>query len=95
MGFRGCDPLGIQDEFIGLGLLWKEHLYQGPRTGQEDGLLTQPSKYFSYLLVTKKIELLPRYLIKKRDDCEKARHRTFAVAIPLGTRNPESRSETS
>ena len=25
----------------------------GPRTGQEDGLLTQPSKYFSYLLVTR------------------------------------------
>ena len=50
MGFRACDPLGTHDEFIGLGLLRKGHLYKGPRTGQEDGLLTQPSKYFSYLL---------------------------------------------
>ena len=48
-----CDPLGTHKEFIGLGMLQKEHLYKGPRTGQEDGLLTQPSKYFSYLLVTK------------------------------------------
>ena len=53
MGFRACDPLGTHDEFIGLGLLRKEHLYKGPRTGQEDRLLTQPSKYSSYLLVTK------------------------------------------
>ena len=53
MGFRACDPLGTHDEFIGLGLLRKEHLYKGPRKGQGDGLLTQPSKYFSYLLVTK------------------------------------------
>ena len=50
MGFHACDPLGTHDEFIGLGMLRKEHLYKGPRTGQEDGLLTQPSKYFSYLL---------------------------------------------
>ena len=53
MGFRACDPLGTHDQFIGLGLLWNEHLYKGPGTRQEDGLLTQPSKYFSYLLVTK------------------------------------------
>ena len=39
------------DKFIGLGLLQEEHLYKGPRTGQEDGLLTQPSKYFSYTQV--------------------------------------------
>ena len=95
MGFRACDPLGTHDEFIGLGLLRKEHLYKGPRTGQEGGLLTQPSKYFSYLLVIKKIELLPRHLIKESGNGEKARHRTFALAIPLGIRNPESRSETS
>ena len=37
MGFRACDPLGTHYEFIGLGLLRKEHLYKGPRTGQEDG----------------------------------------------------------
>ena len=53
MGFRTYDPLGTHDEFIGLGWLQKEHLYKGPWTGQEDGLLTQPSQYFSYLLVTK------------------------------------------
>ena len=53
MGFRACDPLGTHDEFIGLGLLQKEHLYKGPRTGQEDGLLTQPSKYFPIYSVTK------------------------------------------
>ena len=53
MGFRACDPLRTHDEFIGLGLLQKEHLYKEPRMGQEDGLLTQPSKYFSYPLVTK------------------------------------------
>ena len=52
MEFRMCDPLGTHDEFIELGLLRKEHLYKGPQTGQEDELLTQPSKYFSYLLVT-------------------------------------------
>ena len=72
MGFHACDPLRTHDEFIGLGWLWKEHLYKGPRTGQEDGLLTQPSNYFSYLLVTKKIYLLQRYLIKKSGDREKA-----------------------
>ena len=53
MGFRAWDPLRTHDEFIGLGLLRKEHLYKGPETGQEDGLLTQPSKYFYYPLVTK------------------------------------------
>ena len=37
MRFRTCDPLGTHDEFIGLGLLRKEHLYKGPQTGQEDG----------------------------------------------------------
>ena len=69
-GFRAYDPLRTHDEFIGLGLLRKEHLYKGPRTGQEDGLLTQPSKYFSYLLsYTKRIHLLPRYLVEKSDDC--------------------------
>ena len=36
MGFRACDPLGAHAEFIGLGLLRKEHLYKGPRTGQEE-----------------------------------------------------------
>ena len=50
MGFRACDLLGTHDSFIGLGWLPKEHLYKGHRTGQEEGLLTQPSKYFSYLL---------------------------------------------
>ena len=59
MGFRACDPLGTHDEFIGLGLLQKEHLYKGPRTGQEDGLLKQSSKYFSYLLVTKENLVTP------------------------------------
>ena len=49
------DPFGTYDEFIRLGLLRKEHLYKGPRTGQEDGLLTQPSKYFSYLFSSKRI----------------------------------------
>ena len=61
MGFRACDPLGTHDEFSGLGLLQKEYLYKGPRMSQEDGLLTQPSKYFSYLLVTNGIYLLPSY----------------------------------
>ena len=42
MGFRACDSLGTHDEFIGLGLLRKEHLYRGPRTGQEDGTLRAP-----------------------------------------------------
>ena len=42
MGFRVCDPLGTHEEFIGLGLLRKEHLYKGPRTGQEDGTLHAP-----------------------------------------------------
>ena len=95
MGFRASDPLGTHDKFMGLRLLQKEHLYKGPRTGQEDEPLTQPSKYFFYLLVIKKIELLPRYMIKKRGDCERARHRTFDLAIPLCIRNPESRSKTS
>ena len=95
MGFRVCDPLGPHDEFIGLGLLQKEHLYKGPRTGQEDGLLTQPSKYFSYLLnYKKKFIYLYEYSIKKSGDYEKAQHRISALAIPVGIR-PESRSETS
>ena len=67
MGFRGCDSLRTHDEFIGLGLLRKEHLYKGPRTGQEDGLLTQPSKYFSYLLVIK--ENLVTSTISDRGEC--------------------------
>ena len=37
MGFRVCDPLGTNDEFIRLGMLRKEHLNKGLRTGQEDG----------------------------------------------------------
>ena len=68
MGFRACDPLGTHDDCIGLGLLRKEHLYNGPRTGQEDGLLTQPSKYFSYLLVTNGIYQLPSYSDQGSDD---------------------------
>ena len=95
MGFRACDRLRTHDEFIGLGLLRKEHLYKGPRTGQEDGLLTQPSKYFSYLLSYKREFIyLYEYLIKKSGDCKRAQHRISALAILLGTR-PESRSETS
>ena len=95
MGFRACYPLGTHDEFIGLGLLRKEHLYKGPRTGQEDGLLTQPSKYFFYLLKYKREFIyLDEYLIEKSGDYEKARHRIFALAILLGI-GPESRSETS
>ena len=70
MGFRAWDPLGTHDEFIGLGLLRKEHLYKGPRTGQEDGLLTQPSKYFSYLFSYKRIQLLQLYPIKESGDCK-------------------------
>ena len=68
MGFRACDPLGPHDEFIGSGLLRKENLSKGPRTGQEDGLLTQPSKYFSYLLVTNRIYILRSYSDQGSDD---------------------------
>ena len=63
--------------------------------GQEDGLLTQRSKYFSYLLVTKRIHLLLQYLIEKSGDYEEARYKISVLAIPLGIGNPESRSETS
>ena len=59
MGLRAFDRLRTHDEFMGLGLLRKEHLDKGPRMGQEDGLLTQPSKYFSYLLVIKENSVTP------------------------------------
>ena len=95
MGFRACDPLGRHDEFIELELLRKEHLYKGPLTGQEDRLLTQLSKYFSYLLVTNEIYLLPSYSDQGSDDHEKDRHKRNARSLPLGIRNSESRSETS
>ena len=95
MGFRACDPLGTHDEFIGLGLLRKEHLYKGPRTGQEDGLLTQPSKYFSYLLVTSKIDLLLAYFDRTSDEHGKGQLKRYTRDLPLGIRNSESRSETS
>ena len=58
--------------------------------GQEDGLLTQPSKYFSYQLVTKRIQLLQYYLIEESGDYEKAPDKMFALAILLDRRNPES-----
>ena len=95
MGFRACDPLGTHDEFIGLGLLRKEHLYKGPRTGQGDGLLTQPSKYFSYLLVTNRIYLLSFYFNQEGGEREKGRLKRHAHRLPLGIRNSESRSEMS
>ena len=95
MGFRVCDPLGTHDEFIGLGLLRKEHLYKGPRTGQEDGLLTQPSKYFFYLLVKNGIHLLLSHSDQKSDDHGKDQHERDACSLPLGIGNSESRSETS
>ena len=38
--------------------------------GQEDGLLTQPSKYFSYLLGYKRIQLLQLYPIEESGDCD-------------------------
>ena len=73
MGFRACDPLRTHDEFIGIGLLRKEHLYKGPRTGQEDGPLTQPSKYFFYLLNYKReFSYFYKNLIEKGGDYEKA-----------------------
>ena len=93
-GFRACDPLRTHDKSIGLGLLRKEHLYKEPRTGQEDGLLTQPSKYFSYLLVTNGIYLLPSYSDQGGDDHGKDRHKRNARSLPLGIRNAQSRSET-
>ena len=63
---------------------------------QEDGLLTQLSKYFSSILVTKrKSKLLQQYLIKEIGDYEKARHKISTLAVPLGIRKPESRSEPS
>ena len=71
MGFRACDPLGTHDEFIGLGLLRKEHLYKGPRTGQEDGLLMQPSNYIFYLVVTEQNLLLFIILDQKGGDHRK------------------------
>ena len=95
MGSRACDPLVTHDVFIGLGLLRKEHLYKGPWTGQEDGLLTQPSKYFSYLLVTNRIYLLSSYFDQKVDDHRKGRLKRHTRGLPLGIRNLESRSETS
>ena len=67
----------------------------GPRTAQEDGLLTQPSSYFSYLLVTNGIYLLPSYSDQGSDDHGKDRHTRNARSLPLSIRNPESRSETS
>ena len=63
--------------------------------GQEDGLLTQPSKYFSYLLVTNRIHLLPSYSDPGSDDYKKDRQKRNTSSLPLGIRNPESRSETS
>ena len=95
MGFLAYDLLRTHDKFIGLGLLLKEHLYKGPRTSQEDGLLMRPSKYFFYLLVIKRIQLLQQYLIKESGDREEARQKISALAILLGIRNPESRRETS
>ena len=95
MRFRACDPLGTHDKFIGLELLRKEHLYKGPWTGQEDGLLTQPSKYFSYLLVPNRIYLLSSYFDQKSDDHGKGRPKKHTGGLPLGIRNSESRSETS
>ena len=82
MGFRAGDPPGTHDEFIGLGLLRKEHLYKGPRTGQEDRLLTQPSKYFSYLLVTNRIYLPPSYSDQGSGDHEKDQHKRNACSYP-------------
>ena len=95
MGFRTFDPLGTNDELIGLGLLRKKHLYKGPGTGQEDGLLTQPSKYFSYLLVANGIYLLPSYSDQGSDDYGKDQHKRNARSLTLGIRNSESQSETS
>ena len=46
--------------------------------GQEDGLLTQPSKYFSYLLVTNGNYLLQTYLIR-----EGATNRELDIRYPL------------
>ena len=90
MGFRACDPLGTHDEFIGLGLLRKEHLYKGPWTGQEDGLLTQPSKYFFYLLVTNRIYLLSSYFDQKGDDHGEGQPKRYTRGLPLGIGNSES-----
>ena len=95
MRFRACDPLGTHDQFIGLGLLRKEQLYKGPRTGQKVGLFTQPSKYFSYLLVEARIYLLASYSARGSDDHGEDRHKRNARSLPLSTRNSESRSETS
>ena len=63
--------------------------------GQEDGLLMQPSKYFSYLLVENRIYLLPSYSDQGSDDHEKDRHKKNARSLPSSTRKSESRSETS
>ena len=95
MGFHACDPLGTHDKFIGLGLLWKEHLCKGPRTGQEDALLTQSSKYFPYLLVSNRIYLVSSYFDQKGDNHGKGRPKRHTRGLPLGIRNLESRSETS
>ena len=58
--------------------------------GQEDGLLTQPSKYFSYLSVTNRIYLLSSYFDQTSGDHEKGRPKRYTRGLPLGIRNLES-----
>ena len=63
--------------------------------GQEDGLLMQPSKYFSYILVPNRIYLLSSYSDQRSADPGKDLLKSHARSLPCGRRNPESRSETS
>ena len=76
LGFRTSDQLGTHDEFIVLGLLRKEHLYKGPRTGQENDTLR--TLYFP----------APTFYKQQVARCTMPSHTTFFPTLRLRVPKP-------